>query len=494
MNSIIYIRVSTTEQAEHGYSLKVQEEICTDYARRNNIEVLRIFKEKGESAKTTNRTELKKLLTYIQINSNQIDHLIVFKLDRLTRNLLDYASLIQLLSRYGIIIKSATENISDSPEGMLMQNIIASFAQYDNDQRSQRTRGGMVQALKEGRWVWIAPLGYEFKKKNQKSYLVPSKDKDKIQRIFNGFSNGRKQHEIVEDLKRVGCSISKQTINKILKNPVYIGKIRTNMFNMLIEGVHEPIIKENLFYSVQNLLNEKSRSKYKSEFSKDFPLRKFLKCPVCNRKLTGSWSKGKGGKKYPYYHCTVKGCLFKPIRKEKAEFVFIEYLKSIEPDKKIVVKFLESIRKVYDDKQKDNTAIVRVLKAAIQKLEKKAKKIEDLVIDGTFSKDQFRRKIVEVEKEIEDNKIELSNTNRTIIDVNGLLSYGEHFLSNISKLWINADLASKRKLQGLIFPEGAYIQNQELRTPRIASVFKVFDYFKSDASTMVAHRGLEPRE
>ena len=92
-----------------------------------------------------------------------------------------------------------------------------------------------------------------------------------------------------------------------------------------------------------------------------------------------------------------------------------------------------------------------------------------------------------VEKEIEDNKIILSNTNRTIIDVNGLLSYGEHFLSNISKLWINADLDSKRKLQSLIFPEGAYIQNQELRTPQIASVFRVFKDFESDESTIVDH-------
>jgi len=75
------------------------------------------------------------------------------------------------------------------------------------------------------------------------------------------------------------------------------------------------------------------------------------------------------------------------------QIIFIEYLKSIEPDKKIVKRFLESIKKVYDDKQKENTAIVRVLKATIQKLEKKTKKIEELVIDGTFSKDQFRRKI-----------------------------------------------------------------------------------------------------
>jgi len=83
MNAIIYIRVSTTEQAELGYSLKTQEETCLEYARINKYNVLRVFIEKGESAKTTNRTELKKLLDYIQIRYNEIDYLIVFKLDRL---------------------------------------------------------------------------------------------------------------------------------------------------------------------------------------------------------------------------------------------------------------------------------------------------------------------------------------------------------------------------------------------------------------------------
>ena len=79
MNAIIYIRVSTTEQAENGYSLKTQKEICQDHADRNNYKVLRIFKEEGESAKTSNRTELQKMLVYIKDNRNKIDALIIHK-------------------------------------------------------------------------------------------------------------------------------------------------------------------------------------------------------------------------------------------------------------------------------------------------------------------------------------------------------------------------------------------------------------------------------
>ena len=84
MNAIIYIRVSTTEQAETGYSLKSQEELCLEYAKRNGYEVSKIFIEKGESAKTINRTALKEMLEYIRNNKNKIDALIIHKMDRLS--------------------------------------------------------------------------------------------------------------------------------------------------------------------------------------------------------------------------------------------------------------------------------------------------------------------------------------------------------------------------------------------------------------------------
>jgi len=113
MNAILYIRVSTTDQVELGNSLKVQEEICLEYAKRNNFNVLKVFREEGESAKSTKRTELTKLLNYVQLKNGQINYLLVYKLDRLSRNLLDYANLISLLSKYGIILKSATETTGD---------------------------------------------------------------------------------------------------------------------------------------------------------------------------------------------------------------------------------------------------------------------------------------------------------------------------------------------------------------------------------------------
>jgi len=104
MNAIIYCRVSTLEQAESGYSLASQEKICVQYANKNGYKVLEVFIEKGESAKSIRRTELKRLLQFISNKKNAVRVIIVYKLDRLSRDLVDYTSLTRLFSELGIEI------------------------------------------------------------------------------------------------------------------------------------------------------------------------------------------------------------------------------------------------------------------------------------------------------------------------------------------------------------------------------------------------------
>ena len=123
MNAIIYIRVSTKEQLQ-GYSLTFQERECRSFAERNNMKVIRVFSEKGESAKTAKRPELQRLLEYITENKKDIDTIIVHKIDRLSRNVYETSNLRLIFSRLGIELKSATENIDDTAVGRLTANIL----------------------------------------------------------------------------------------------------------------------------------------------------------------------------------------------------------------------------------------------------------------------------------------------------------------------------------------------------------------------------------
>jgi len=495
MNTIIYTRVSTKEQAEQRFSLKTQKESCLEYAKRNKYKVLKIFIEKGESAKTTNRTEFKKLIEYIKLKSDQIDALIVFKLDRLSRDMADHTDIVKFLTQNNITLESATEAISQTSEGKLMRNIIASFAQFDNDQKSDRTKSGMIQAVKEGRYVWKAPLGYRNNKVNGEPSLIATDEKIIIEKIFTDFVRGKKQHEIIKDLKDIGIKIAKQSLKKTLTNPVYIAKIKTSFFDYFVKGDWKPIIDEIVFSKVQDILAKKSPSYVLKNVIGDFPLRKFLRCPDCNSKLTGSWSKGRT-RKYAYYHCTKKGCKFKPIRKERAEELFTQYLNLFEPSDKALDEFSRSAKDFVNDKQKLNGKVITTLKNELTKLEADRIRIEELAIAGTFEKDRFIRKINEVEKDILKKKTELDNLSKENIDIDALLKYFKHFIKNMAGLWNESNLDRKIAFQDYIFPKGIFIENNILRTTQINPVLKALEDYKdrviNSLSGMAAHRGLEP--
>ena len=253
--------------------------------------------------------------------------------------------------------------------------------------------------------------------------------------------------------------------------------MKTSFFDYLVKGDWEPIIDEIVFSKVQDILAKKSPSYASKSIVGDFPLRKFLRCPECNSKLTGSWSMGRT-RKYPYYHCTKKGCKFKPIRKERAEELFTQYLNLFEPSDKALDEFLKSAKTFVNDKQKLNSKIISTLKNELTKLEADRIRIEDLAIAGTFEKDRFIRKIGEVEKDIIKKKTELNDISKENIDINALLKYFKHFIKNMAGLWNESDLDRKIAFQYYIFPKGITIQNNILRTTQINPVIKALEDYK----------------
>ena len=221
-----------------------------------------------------------------------------------------------------------------------------------------------------------------------------------------------------------------QLIAPIFK-PLYIGKLKTKFFDDLIDGLHEAIIDETVFYKAQNILNSKINKTYNIKYKNEFPLKRFLKCPLCNKNLTASYSKGRI-RKYPYYHCTTKGCNFKPIRKEIAEKLFIVYLKSFKVKEYIINEIFNKVKYYLDERQKDNKNIIANLKKEITLLENKKSRIEELVIDGTFSKETFNKKINEVETEILTKKILIDDQENNLFNIDELIDFTKKFLLNLS--------------------------------------------------------------
>jgi site-specific DNA recombinase len=159
IGAVIYVRVSTKEQTEN-LSLPTQLRACEEYCQREGYEVVERFREEGESAKTADRTELQKLLNFCRTHKGKVHFVIVYNLTRFAREKYDHVALRALLKSLGISLRSVTEPIDDTSTGKLMEGVLAAFAQFDNDVRSERTRAGMRMALEQGRWMFIPPVGY----------------------------------------------------------------------------------------------------------------------------------------------------------------------------------------------------------------------------------------------------------------------------------------------------------------------------------------------
>ena len=262
IGAVIYVRVSTKEQTEN-LSLPTQLRACEEYCRREGYEVLERFKEEGESAKTTDRTELQNLLKYCRTHKGKIHFVIVYNLTRFAREKYDHFALRAFLKSLGISLRSATEPIDDTSTGKLMEGVLAAFAQFDNDVRSERTRAGMRAALEQGCWTFVPPLGYlNAPKWSGKSLIRDPERAELVKRAFEEFATGRfTKDEVLDKITRLGfrtrkgLTLNPQSFGRMLTNRLYAGLIHVPEFDVSRRGDFEPLVSEETFYRVQAILD-----------------------------------------------------------------------------------------------------------------------------------------------------------------------------------------------------------------------------------------------
>ena len=471
--SIIYTRVSTTEQAENGFSLARQKEECIQFAKKQGYEVVKIFEERGESAKTTDRTELQSMLQYCSQNKKCIDALIVWKFDRLSRNVGDHYALMNIFNKFSTEILSATENNDNTATGKLTRNILQAFSQFENDQKSERVIAGMKQALLEGKWQWKAPYGY--KMINGEMY----KDENTapiVEKIYTLFAKGiYTQSQIRKKLEEEENIIIKPgTMFKLIRNSVYCGKIYCpTLSENVIQGKFEPIISEELFNKVQILLNGGAEiiSSYVKNNS-DYPLRQFILCPFCGSPLTASKSTGRRNKKYAYYHCYNNDCKSQVrIPKDKLEAMFVDYLEDIKPNYENMKNFKETVKKTYNEAVKESKNSLKKLNSDLIELKSKRDKLLDFYLDGKLREEDYNSHSARIDEEIQKIKNCIINIELPNNDFENCLNYVCNALENIQNVWLESDLDTKQRLQQLIFPKGLIYNKDGFRTTQNSCLF-----------------------
>ncbi|KND48331.1 MAG: site-specific DNA recombinase [Parcubacteria bacterium C7867-003] len=491
--AIVYCRVSTMEQVEEGNSLATQEKLCLEYALKQKYEVIKVFIEKGESAKTAERTELQSLLGFCSERKNRISAVIVYKIDRLSRNTADYGQIKTLLKSRGAEIRSVTEAFEDNPFGRYMENNMASIAQLDNDIRAERCTVGMKEAVRSGRYVWKAPIGYKNVQIAGKSNIEQSELAPIMREAFEIISKGLYSTEDVRKMmfdrglkKQNGKPLAKSYFYTLLKNPIYAGVI--SVFNETHKGSFEPIISLALFNQVQKILKNKGRkiSEYKKD-NDDFPLRRIVKSPE-GLSLTGSWSKGRD-KKYPYYRFEMRGSNYK---RDDLEEKFMSFMDSYSIDPRLIGKLKRFVKEKLIKATTQERKNIESARQTLVNLEEKENLLIEKNLEGVISDVVLKNQLEKITNEKDQAELNLTTLKDWNIDIIKVIEFTEEYLKQPSHIWRELSIDKKTRLQWFQFPYGVVFDGQIFGTKEVANVFKTKETFLPLESDLVDPTGLEP--
>jgi site-specific DNA recombinase len=344
MRCAIYTRVSTEEQAKEGYSLSAQEERLRAYAKSQGWSVYKIYVDDGYSAASKERPALKRLL--LDSSLKRFDIVLVYKIDRLSRSLKDLIEIVAELNRFDVGFKSCTELIDTTrPEGRLMFHQFGSFAQYERELISQRTRFGMMKRLRQGLWNGQAPYGYTI---TDGKLAVDEKEVNTVKMLFELYL--KKNMGVVaisRELNRVGIKPRRgrmwkgNTIHNILTNPLYAGFVRWG--GEMAEGSHKPIIEKDMFNHVQDTLkqrNHKTRGLRTSNY-----LTGLVRCGKCNSLMHVTYPGIEPKSRFRYYVCNnryyFKSCDQDYIRADILEGSIIKEIEKLSLRQDVIASLVE---------------------------------------------------------------------------------------------------------------------------------------------------------
>ncbi len=462
--AIIYLRVSTEEQVDN-FSLDTQEDICRKEAEKRGYEIIEVFREEGRSAKTIlGRPVLISLLEYCRKNKNKIQAVFVYRIDRVSRQTADYLTIRKKLAEYNIEIISSTEPTGDSPTEKLVETILAGFAQLDNDIRSERAKNGLKARFMSGLLSCKPPLGYML----QAGYAVKDpKTWDKVKAAWDLMATGTKSlSQIADVMNESGLrevhgkkeyKLRCQSTGRIFRHKFYMGVLASDKYPSEARGQHVPMITEEQFYKVQAYIDSRNPNKEalsaKRNFeNENFPLRRVITCGKCGMGLTGGWSTGKMGVKYPYYWCASK-CNYKCIRVSDVEELLLGILKQITPSKECYNLFIDFIYKAYYERLSRLTKIKQEADREIDNLKLLRKSLIEKNLSGVYSDEIFKEQNAMIEDKMTKALIAKDDATLDKYNIDKVTSFIKTILADLGETYKRSNIKQVKVLLSLVFPK-----------------------------------------
>jgi site-specific DNA recombinase len=350
--AVIYLRVSTKEQAQRGgeaegYSIPAQREACKRKIASLGAVLVEEFADRGESGTSMRRPALQRLLAYLKEKS--VTYVVVHKSDRLARNVADDVAINLALKAARATLVSATENIDETPSGKLMHTILRGMNEFYSDNLALEVIKGSTQKAKAGGTIGRAPLGYLNVRRVENGRESRTVEVDPLRGplmkwAFEAYASGDwTLRPLLDELTRRGLRsqgtrktpekpLELSHLHKLLRHPYYKGIVRYR--GAEYPGRHEPLVDEATWQRVQELLASKNQSGEKHRIHHHY-LKGSLYCGGCGSRMVVSINRNRYGTRYPYFVCLGRhqkrtNCTLKYVRIETIEELVTEHYRSIQ--------------------------------------------------------------------------------------------------------------------------------------------------------------------
>ena len=448
---VIYARYSSERQNEQ--SIEGQIQVCRKWAENNDIEIIQIYHDEALSGKTDKRPDFQRMIK--DAKSDKFDYIIVYKLDRFARNRYDSAIYKAQLKKFNVRIVSAMENITDGPEGIILESLLEGMAEYYSANLAQNVLRGLHQRAEHGKHLGgLPPLGYTLDE--DKNYIIDEKTAPIKKTIFQMYADGNSLREIVSHLNNAGYKTAQgknftiSSFNRILRNEKYIGIY--NAMGVELPDVIPPIIDRDTWEKVQRKIERNKHAPASSKGDVTFHLTGKLFCGKCNHNMVGDSGTGRNGTVHYYYSCIEKkrnhGCTKKSVKKEWLEELITDItVKQVLTDENIAY-LADEAYKLHEESRKDTSELVALqntLKDVQKTIDNIMKAIEQGIITDTTKQHlleaEERKKSLLVaiaQEEIKKPPIKKEHIEFFLLDVRNKIYDAEDRIEMIIKTFINS--------------------------------------------------------
>ena len=357
MTAVIYARYSSDNQREESIEGQIRE--CTAYAEKNGITIVKHYIDRAISAKTDNRPEFQQMIK--DSDKKLFDIVLVWKLDRFARNRYDSARYKTQLKKNGVKLMSATEIISEGPEGIILESVLEGYAEYYSADLAEKVVRGQTENILKGRCNGgRGTFGYTLD--SERKFHIDPLTSPFVLESFRKYNEGSTMKEIRDWLNEngiknpVGGAFTYNSVEHMLKNRRYIGELKFR--DVVVPDAIPPIVPLELFDDVQEKIAKNKKAPARRKAEDDYLLTTKLFCGYCGALMFGESGTSRTGEVHRYYKCATakkhKGCKKKTVRKQWLEDLVVNQTMQLVKDDAAMESI---IAKVMELQNKENTNI-----------------------------------------------------------------------------------------------------------------------------------------